>query len=432
MSGRRREQRVWYVYDWANSAFASTVLTLFLGPYITSVARNAAVAGGLVYPFGIPVEPRSWWGYLISISVILQVITLPVVGSIADRSHRKKHLLGACAYTGAFATMAMFFIDGSNYLFGGLLFLIANVAFGSSMVVYNSFLPEIATPEERDRVSSRGWGIGYLGGGIVLALNLALFSNAPRLGLTESLAVRISLASAGVWWALFTLVPLATLRNRPAVSSEVRVSPFRQFFTTLAGMRRYPRLLTFLAAYLLYNDAVQAVIALSGQFGADELKIPMADLTLAILMVQFLAFGGALLFNAISDRIGTKSAIIVALFIWIGVILSIYSVVRTTRDFFLAAAVVALVMGGTQALSRAFFSTMIPKGKEGEYFAVYEISDKGTSWLAPMIFGLTLQFTHSYRFAVLSLLVFFVAGLLVLFSVKNVNDFGRVHGSAAD
>ena len=411
------ERRGWYVYDWANSAFASTVLTLFLGPYLTSLAKAAAMADGRVYPFGIAIEPRSWWGYLVSLSVILQVVVLPVTGSLADRSKNKKGLLALWAYIGATATMAMFFIEGTAYLAGGLLFLIANVAFGAAIVVYNSFLPEIAPPEERDDVSSKGWGIGYLGGGIVLALNLALFSNAKNLGISEGLAVRISLCSAGLWWAVFTIVPLMTLRNRPPLEVRSGVSPFRQLIDTVWHMRMYPQTLTFLIAYLLYNDAVQAVIALAAQFGSDELKIPMSSLTLAILMVQFVAFGGALAFNVLAKRIGAKPSILVALVIWCGVITSIYFTVRSERGFFIMAAVVALVMGGTQALSRSLFSQMIPQGREAEYFSLYEISDKGSSWMAPMIFGLALQWTGNYRVSILSLLAFFVAGLFVLLRV---------------
>lgn len=418
MSDQVRERRGWYVYDWANSAFASTVLTLFLGPYLTSLARAAAAADGRIYPFGIEVEPRSWWGYLVSLSVILQVVVLPVAGSLADRTTNKKGMLGLWAFIGAGATMALFFVEGTAYLAGGLLFLIANVAFGASIVVYNSFLPEIATPEERDDVSSKGWGIGYLGGGIVLALNLALFSGAEKLGITEALAVRISLFSAGAWWALFTIVPMVRLRNRPPVAAGPGVSPFRQLFETVSHMRNYPQTLTFLLAYLLYNDAVQAVIALAAQFGSDELKIPMSSLTLAILMVQFLAFGGALLFNVLARRIGAKPSIMVALLIWSGVILSIYFSVRGERGFFIMAAVVALVMGGTQALSRSLFSQMIPPGREAEYFSLYEISDKGTSWLAPLIFGLALQWTGNYRISILSLVAFFLAGLFVLLRVN--------------
>ncbi len=430
----KREQRGWYMYDWANSTFASTVLTLFLGPYLTALAKAAAGADGHVHPLGIPVDPRSWWGYLVSFSVAMQVIVLPLVGTIADFSPHKKRLLGILAYIGAAATAAMFFLQGQAYLAGGILFLIANLALGASVVVYNSFLPEIAPPEERDGVSSNGWGIGYLGGGLLLALNLLLFSRADALGISEFLAVRINLASAGVWWALFTVIPLVALRKRPPARrrapGEGILRSFRQFVDTLRGMRQYPQTLLFLIAFLIYNDAVQAVISLAAQFGNDELKIPMADLTGVILMVQFVAFFGALAFDRIARWIGTKPAIIVSLVIWTGVLVAMYVSVRNTRQFWIAAAVVAIVLGGTQALSRSLFSQMIPKGREGEYFSVYEISDKGTSWLCPLLFGLALQFTGSYRLAILSLVTFFVGGLLLLLAV-NVARAAREAGNVA-
>ena len=193
---------------------------------------------------------------------------------------------------------------------------------------------------------------------------------------------------------------------------------FREFAVTLREMRHYPQTLRFLIAYLLYNDAVQAVITLAAQFGSDELKMPMADLTAVILMVQFVAFFGSFLFDWIAKWIGAKSAVIVSLLIWTGVLVSMYVSVRNEMQFFIVAAVVAIVLGGTQALSRSLFSLMIPKGREAEYFGVYEISDKGTSWLCPLLFGLALQFTGSYRLAILSLITFFAAGLLVLLTVN--------------
>src|SRR5277367_4841163 len=278
----KRERRGWYMYDWANSTVASTVVTLFLGPYLTALAKAAAGPDGHVHPFGIPVDPRSWWGYLISISVITQIFTLPIAGTIADFSPNKKRLMAVFAYLGALATAAMFFLHGDEYLFGGVLFLIANLAFGASIVVYNSFLPDLAPPEQRDAVSSTGWGIGYLGGGLLPALNLALFTKAKAFGISEGMAVRINLSSAGVWWALFSLIPLAAIRNRPPGRKrgpgEGLMKTFREFVVTLGEMRHYPQTLRFLIAYLLYNDAVQAVIALSSQFGSDELKISLTDL----------------------------------------------------------------------------------------------------------------------------------------------------------
>lgn len=424
----RREQVGWYFYDFANSAFASTVLTLLLGPYILELARAAAGPDGMIRPLGIPVDPRAWWSYLIAISVVLQVIVLPVAGAVADRSAHKKRLLAIWAYSGAAATIALFFIQGDMYLVAGALFLFANVTFGASVVVYNSFLPDIATPEERDGVSSKGWALGYLGGGIALALNLVLFAKAESLGISQGMAARINLASAGIWWAGFTLIPLMTLRDRPPrdVGGGAKEG-FLQLFRTLRGMRQHPQTLTFLIAYLLYNDAVQAVISLAGQFGHDELKIPMDTLALAILMVQFVAFAGALIFNWVARAIGTKPAILVSLGVWTLALISVYVSIKTTAEFFVMAAVIAVVLGGTQALSRSLFSQMVPKGREAEYFGIYEISDKGTSWMAPVFFGLALQFTGSYRTAIASLIVFFAAGFVVLLKV----NVGRAAAEAA-
>jgi MFS transporter, UMF1 family len=414
-----REQRGWYLYDWANSAFVTTGVALFLGPYLTALAKAAADANGLVHPLGIPVDARSYWSYLVSLSVILQVLVLPIIGAGADYGHRKKQYLGVTAYVGAAAATAMFWLRGSSYLWGGALFIVANVSFGASVVVYNSFLPEIAPPEQRDAVSSRGWGIGYIGGGVLLALNLLLFLNAKPAGITEAMAVRISLSSAGVWWAVFTIPTLLTLRNRGPAHMLPRGkravgAVVGQLRHTLADIRRYPQSMMFLIAYLLYNDAIQAVLALASQFGNDELKIPVSSLTMAILMVQFVGFFGAIGFEWVAAAVGGKRAIMVTLVLWTGTLIYLFAWVYTTRDFFIAAAAVAIVMGGSQALSRSLFAQLIPKGKEAEYFSIYEVSDKGTSWVSPLVFGLALQITHSYRQAILSLIIFFIAGLAVL------------------
>jgi UMF1 family MFS transporter len=430
------EQRGWYLYDWANSAFATTVIALFLGPYITAVAKAASDSRGYVYPLGIPVDARSYWGYLVSLSVVLQVLVLPVVGAIADYGRRKKEVLGATAYLGAAATMGMFFLQGSEYLFGGALFLIANVSFGASIVIYNSFLPEIAPPEDRDAVSSKGWGIGYLGGGLLLALNLVLYLRASRIGMSENMAVRISMSSAGLWWAIFTIPTLMALRNRgparelPPGQSMIGAA-VKQLSQTLGHVRQYPQTTTFLIAYLLYNDAIQAVLVEASQFGNDELKIPVSQLTLAILMVQFVGFFGAMGFNWLASAISAKRAVLVSLVIWTATLIYIYAAVKTTLEFFFMAGVVGLVMGGSQALSRSLYAQLVPKGREAEYFSLYEISDKGTSWLCPLLFGLALQFTKSYRIAILSLIVFFILGMLVLLRVDVEQGERAVLGAGA-
>jgi len=241
----RRERFGWYWYDVANSAFSTTVITVFLGPYLTAVTRAAADAGGFVHPFGVPVHAGAFFPYVVSVSVALQALLLPVLGAVADYSRRKKQMLGVCAYLGAAATTALYLVRPPDYLLGGLLCIVANVSFGASVVFYNAFLPEIARPEERDAVSSRGWALGYLGGGVLLAANLALVMRAPALGLADDEAARLALASAGVWWGLFTLIPLATLTF--SIYSAFGGFSQTQVRSTAARARRGTRPLTAIA-----------------------------------------------------------------------------------------------------------------------------------------------------------------------------------------
>lgn len=432
----RREQIGWYFYDWANSAFVTTVVTVFLGPYLTSLAKAAADGADRIYPLGIPVAADSFFSYTVSLSVLLQVVVLPVLGAIADYSQAKKLLMGICAYIGALATMAMYFLGPSSYLSGGLLFLVANISFGASIVFYNAFLPEIASPDRRDAVSSQGWAIGYIGGGLLLLINLLLFNNRVALGLSTDHAVRISLVSAGLWWAIFTIIPLLTIRSRGSAralppGTRYLTVGFGQLWQTMRDMRRFPQTMLFLAAFLLYNDGIQAVITLSSQFGVQELKLDQSVLIGAILMIQFVAFFGALIFGFLAQRIGAKQAIMLSLALWTGVVIYAYFIpAGSPLQFYVLGAVIAIVLGGSQALSRSLFSLMIPQGKEAEYFSLYEISDKGTSWLAPLFFGLALQFTGSYRAAIISLMVFFIIGLIMLPFV-NVRRAAEEAGNVA-
>lgn len=430
---RRREQRAWYFYDWANSAFPTTVLTVFIGPYLTTIAKAAAGADGFVHPLGLKVAAESFFPYVVSLSVLLQVFLLPLLGAIADYSHFKKQMLAFFAYVGAFATMGMYFMQGTDYLFGGMLFVVANLSFGASVVFYNAYLIDIARPDERDRVSSMGWALGYIGGGTLLALNLLLFAKAGDWGLSVAEAVRINLASAGVWWAVFTVIPLLGLKRRKAVKQlppgghYVTVG-LKQLWNTLGNIRAHPHALLFLIAFLIYNDGIQTVISLASVFGQEELGLSMTTLTTVILMVQFVGFFGNVLFNYVARAITAKRAILVSLLIWIGTLIYAYAFLKTTRDFYLMAAAIGIVLGGSQALSRSVFSLMIPRGQESEYFGLYEISDKGTSWLGPLLFGLALQFTGSYRVAILSLIIFFIIGMLMLFKV-NVREGARQAGN---
>jgi UMF1 family MFS transporter len=429
----RRERVGWYFYDFANSAFSTSVVTVFLGPYLTAVARTAGDAEGFVYPLGVKVAAGSFFPYVVSLSVLLQVVLLPFLGAVADYSRRKKHMLLFFAYLGAFATMGLYFLRGTNYLLGGSLYVIANISFGAAVVLYNAFLPEIATSGERDSVSSKGWALGYLGGGMLLALNLLLVSQAAAIGLSTEQAVRISLASAGAWWAVFTLLPMAALRTRQPVKTlppgeHLALVGLKHARRILGSLRRYPQTLLFLVAHLLYNDGVQTVITLASQFGQEELGLPMSTLAIVVLMVQFVAVLGAVLFDYVARAVGAKRAIVVSLVIWIGVVVYAYGFLRTATQFFVLGAAIAIVLGGTQALSRSLYSLMIPRGREAEYFSVYEISERGASWMGPLLFGLALQFAGSYRVAILSVAIFLLSGLSVLSRV----DVRRAAGEAGN
>ena len=428
--GNRREQMGWYFYDWANSAFSTTVGAVFLGPYVSSLTEQAAGPDGLVRLLGIPIAPYSLVSYCITISVILQVLFLPILGAIADYSNLRKRLMQIFAVSGAIVTMFMFFITAQTWWLGCLLFIVANLCFGAAIVFYNAFLPDIAEPDERDRVSSVGWALGYLGGGILLALNLILFLMRDTIGIDSGMAVRINLFSAGLWWFGWSFVTWRLLRSRDIAKAlkpgETYLSTgLKQLWATFKETAKYPHTIRFLLAYLLYNDGIQTVFASAAVFAAAPLVrgglgIEQGMLTQVILMIQFVAFGGALLFGRIAIRIGAKRALIIGLVIWTVVVIYAYLGLRGESrflQFWILGAFIALVMGGTQAVSRSLFANMIPPGKEAEFFSIYEVSERGTSWLGPLAFGLVNQLSGSLRPAIASIILFFVVGLFLLLRV---------------
>ncbi|MHC3471765.1 MFS transporter [Streptomyces sp. 7R007] len=425
----RREQRGWYFYDWACSVYSTSVLTVFLGPYLTSVAESAADADGFVHPLGVPVRAGSFFAYCVSASVIVSIVLMPLVGAAADRTGRKKPLLAACAYVGAAATTGLYFLSGDRYLLGGLLLIVANSSVAVSMVVYNSYLPQIAPPEDRDRVSSRGWAFGYAAGSSMLVVNLVLFTGHDSFGVSESTAVRICLASAGLWWGAFTLVPLKRLRDRRTASAAPAVHGWRQLAATVRDMRGKPLTLAFLLAYLVYNDGIQTVISQASVYGSEELGLSQSTLITAVLMVQVLAVAGALGMGRLARTYGAKRTILGSLVAWTATLAAGYFLpAHAPVWFFVLAAGIGLVLGGSQALSRSLFSHLVPPGKEAEYFSAYEMSDRGMSWLGPLIFGITYQLTGSYRDAIISLVVFFVAGFALLARVpvrRAIHDAGN-------
>ena len=437
----RREVAGWLIYDWANSAFSTTVITVLAGPYLTTLAQDDVGRNGIVAtlgPFG-SITALSLFPFCISASVVLQVLFLPVIGAIADYSRAKKRLMAAFCYAGVTATCLLYSITGRHYVVGGLVLLVANFAFGVSNVLYNAFLNDIATDDQRNKLSSQGYALGYLGGGLLLAANLALVSLSDRLGISKELAVRISLLSAGLWWGGFAMLTFAWLRVRVA---ELARHPNRSYalvgFVELRGLwtelRRLRHTSRYLIAYMAFNDAIQTVITVASVFLAQELFVSRglrtneAFLMGLVLMVQFVAFGGALLFERIAVLLDTKNAILLSLVIWTGIVVYAYGLLETVAHAWVMGAVLAMVLGGSQALSRSLFSQMIPSGHEAAFFGVYEITERGTSWIGPFLFGVVAGVTGSYRQAILSLVVLFVAGMLMLLftdTERAIRDAGN-------
>ncbi|MEN9923591.1 MAG: hypothetical protein RIS09_1105 [Actinomycetota bacterium] len=421
-------QRAWYFYDWANSAYVTTTTTVLFGPYLTQIAKDSVgcVADATcadLNVLGLPVAPGSLFLYLITFTTILSALLLPILGAYADLRPNKPKLMGRLAFIGAAAASMMFFVTGTNWILGSLLLIIGNLALGASLVVYDAILCDIATADERDRVSSRGWAFGYVGGGLLLIVNLGLY-----LGSSEdfaSTAVRISLLSAGLWWGLWTLIPYYKIKYvekdivNQASFSHVSRNSFRQLYTTLKELAHYPQTRLFLIAYLFFNDGVQTVIASASIYGSEELGLEETDLVGAIIVVQIVAVAGALLTGKLATRIGAKRTVLTSLVIWTLVIAMGYFLPSgQALLFFVLAAAIGFVLGGTQALSRSLFSQLVPKNREAEYFALYQACERGTSWLGTLAFGLMFQVFDSYRPAILGLVVFFLVGGYLLRKVN--------------
>ncbi|MGQ9818971.1 MAG: MFS transporter [Candidatus Kapaibacteriales bacterium] len=413
----------WYLYDWANSAFVTSVVTVFLGPYLTSLSRAISDSNGFITNFGFAIYSDSLFTYLVSFSVILQAIILPILSSIADYTNQKKSFLFFFAFLGSFFAMCLFFLKAQTIVLGSVAFVLANLFFGLSVVMYNSLLNHIAEVEDRDQISSIGWAYGYLGGGIVLTISLVLFTFRSTFNILEEQAIRFSMLLAGFWWAFFSFVSYQKLRPLSLITIPLRTKSIfskslLQLRFTISNISKNKNATIFLIAYLFYNDGIQSIIVVSSIFGKHELGLSLDFLIIVILLVQFIAFLGALLFERIAKSFSAKNTIFFSLVVWIAIVLYAFTFLTTREEFLLLSILIGLVLGGSQALSRSFFSVLIPKNCEAEYFSLYEISEKGTSWIGPAVFGLVLQFSGSYKFAILSLILFFLIGFFLLYFVE--------------
>ena len=405
----RPELRAWAIYDVANSAWMTTILLIF-PLYFVNVA-----AGGMRADVA-----RSRFAFVTSLSVMLVGLIGPVLGTMADFRGNKKGYLAAFLVLGATATAAMYWITEGRWVLALVSFVIGNVGVTSTLAFYNALLPGIASADEVDRVSTAGYALGYLGGGVLLALNAVLIAHPELLGLPDkNTAIRVSFLSVALWWGLFSIPLFLKVKEPPAREGAPTVSPGDllrlvggRLVGTLRDLRRHRDAGLLLLAFLVYNDGINTIIRMATTFG-DEIGIPQTHMIGALLVVQFVGIPFAFAFGLLAGRIGAKRAILLALLVYSGIAVYSYTL-RTSAQFFVLAFLVGTVQGGAQGLSRSLFATMIPAHKAGEMFGFFGVFDRFGGALGSLLFGLMLSYTGSSRPAILSLIVLFLVGGFVL------------------
>lgn len=442
----RKEIFGWMLYDWANSAFFTTTIGVLIGPYLLGLAENAVGPDGVILDLGLfRVTPKGLPSFCTALSVISMVIFLPILGAIADYTRLKKSLMAAFCYAGVLAGGLLFFVTES-YIACSLLFIAASMCFAAANVFYNAFLIDITTEDQRDKVSSYGYGLGYLSGFIMLILNLVFISKAESLGISTGTAVRICFLAAAIWWAVFAAITFSLIRTRgaekniPKGSSIITVG-FGELWQTLKELKRLRFTMLFLIAYLFYNDGIQTVILQSSVFISYELftskglETDNAFLLIIFAVAQLSAFAGALIFERIARFIGAKRTIILSLAIWCGIVIYAYAFFQSKTQAYVMGAFIGMVLGSAQALSRSLYSQMIPRGRESSFFGLYEISEKGTSWMGQLMFTIIVGATGSFRHAILGLIVFFVIGSVILLftdTTRAIHEAGNITPEEAE
>ena len=423
---QRRELRSWAMYDWANSAFITTIGAAVLPIYYSRVA-----AGDLS-----PVQATAYWGYTNSIALAIIAFASPVLGAMGDYLGAKKRFLAAFMLVGVIASAGLYFVQRGDWLLASALYVVGSIGFTGSLVFADSLLPHIARPDEIDRVSTAGYALGYLGGGVLLAINALMIAQPAVFGLADAaVASRVSFLTVAAWWLVFS-VPV--LRNVPEPPRRVDAgealhgNPFAAAFgrlrTTFREIRQYRETFRFLLAFWLYIDGIHTIQRLAVIYGT-ELGLGQGTLIGALLLVQFIGIPCSFLFGALASRIGTRRGIDLALGVYTLIAVFGYFV-REAWHFWALAFVVGLVQGGAQALSRSFYATMIPRPKSSEFFGFFSVSERFAGIVGPAVFGLVGMLTGSSRFGILALMAFFVSGMVVLSRVDEAE--GRRAAAAAD
>ncbi len=411
----------WCMYDWANSAYVTTVVAGVLPIYFA----DGIVGEGGVQIGNTVVSAAALWAYLASAAALFVFLFAPILGTISDFSSSKKKFLITFAYMGSICATLLYFCQPGDIWKTATLFLIAQIGYVSANVFYDAFLPQIASEDKIDWVSSKGFSYGYIGGGLQFAITLGLVAGGGIIGIGQGLAARIGLGMTGLWWAGFTLFTLKKLKEAGAIEvmpekyqSQPKIVAYAAIgitrtLATIRRVRRFKHLLLFLIAFMIYNDGIQTVIKMATIYGKEELKFSATVLMVTLLMIQIIAAGGALLFGRIAGKIGAKRALMLTLLLWSGVVTYAYFL-HTVTEFFILGIVVGIVLSGSQALSRSFYGAMVPKEASAEFYGFYSVFSKFSAIWGPLVFAIIRQITGTSRLAIVSLMVFFIVGLILL------------------
>ena len=405
----------WCLYDWANSAFATVILASLLPVYLEHIVPEA---GASVPIFQEPISASVLWSYTVACSMFFVLTIAPYLGSLADKRGSHVYFLMFFCLVGASATCLLYLAQTGDYLYAATIFILANFCFATANIFYNAFLPILAREREIDRLSAYGFALGYIGGALCLLLVVVLIYLHAFFGLESKIvAIRTGFYLTGLWWALFGIPVYFALRNiRPAKRLTGLPSGLKGYFRVFSDIRGCKNLIYFLIAFLFYNDAIQTIITVSAIYARDVLEISQAAILGCLLMIQFVAMPGSLIFGKLSEHLGTKRSIIISLCVFMGV--TIYAgFVDSNTEFFILGFCVALVLGGSQAASRSLFASMLPIGKTAELFGFYAMSSKFASIFGPFIFAFIAQMTDSTRYSILALNLFFLTGIVLLFKV---------------
>ena len=400
----------WALYDWANSAFATTVMAGFF-PVFFQKFWSTGVASTVT---------TSRLGYANAAAVLVIALLAPVLGAIGDRGGRRKQFLMAWTLLGVGATFALYFVAQGQWFAAAFLFVLATMGFNGGIVFNDSLLLDVASPADLDRVSAFGYSLGYLGGGLLFLVNVLMVSKPAWFGLADAAqAVRVSFVTVAVWWLVFTIPLMRVVKEQQrgphmGFADAMRVG-FRELGATIAHVRQYRTIVLFLLAYWFYIDGVNTIIKMAVNYGVS-LGLETNSLLTALLVTQFVGFPAALFFGYLGDRIGPKRGILIGLVVYAGITVYAYFL-DSVGEFYALAVTVGLVQGGVQSLSRSLFGRLVPEGKNAEFFGFYNMMGKFATVLGPLLIAIVASLTHNERASIISLVLLFVVGGVLLWRV---------------